>query len=306
VNATAGVRLGLAPVNWNNDDIPEWGQLRPYPELAAAAARLGYAGLEAGTGAPEDPVALRALLAGHGLALPGAYRWARLADPATVEAEGAAALAVARRLAQAGAEVLLVAEHWTEERRAVAGRAGEYPELALPDPAMRTLCRALEALARQVRALGLRLAFHPHAGTPVETPDEVERLLRSTDPDLVGLCLDTGHTLYGGGDPVRTARRHGARIGYVHAKDVDRRVLAEIRARGLGLLDGLRRGVFAPAYSTPADRSGVDVDAVGEALRAAGYRGWVIFECDRNPRAGDPDGEALAARPRLAMAFGTG
>jgi inosose dehydratase len=124
------------------------------------------------------------------------------------------------------------------------------------------------------------------------------------DPALVGLCLDTGHTVYGGGDALDTARRYAARVVYVHAKDVDGEALVEARRQGMGLLDGLRRGVFSPVYGTAAERSTVDIDAVGTVLREAGFHGWVIQECDRNPRAGDPAAEAEAARARLARAFG--
>ena len=301
---SAGVRLGLAPVNWNNDDVPEWGQTLPYADLVATAARLGYAGVEDGTGAPASAGELGALLARHALALPGAYRWATLSDPARVAQEIEAALGVARRLAAAGGDVLLVAEHWTAARRAVAGRAADHPDLALEAGAYACLGGALNELGRRVSALGMRLAFHPHVGTPVETPAELDRLMAATDPALVGLCLDTGHTAYAGGDALGVATRYAARVAYVHAKDVDTEALADARRRNLGLLDGLRRGVFSPAYGTAAERSAVDLDRVGAVLRQAGFAGWVIMECDRNPRVGDPAAEAAAARDRLAAAFG--
>lgn len=300
------VHLGLAPVNWNNDDVPEWGQTVSYAGLVAMTAGLGYDGIEAGTGAPEAPAGLRALLQGHGLRLPGAYQWVTLSDPARVDAEMQAALAVAQRLAAAGAETLLVAEHWTQERRAVAGRAAEHPELALSADALACLCRSLDTLGRRVQDLGLRLALHPHVGTPVETPAEVLRVMEATDPQAVGLCLDTGHTVYGGGDALAAAQRYAARVVYVHAKDVDAEALADARDRGMGLLDGLRRGVFSPVYATAPQRSTVDIDAVGAVLRKAGFGGWVIHECDRNPRAGDPAAEAEGARERLGRAFGRG
>ena len=298
------VHLGLAPVNWNNDDVPEWGQSVSYAGLVAMTAGLGYAGIESGTGAPSTPEALRSLLSGHGLRLPGAYQWVRLSDPARAGAEVEAALRVARHLAAAGAEMLLVAEHWTPERRAVSGRATDHPELALSAEALACLCRSLDALGQRVRELGLRLALHPHVGTPVETPVEVERVMAATDPRLVGLCLDTGHTVYGGGDALAAAKAYAARVVYVHAKDVDAEALADARQRGMGLLDGLRRGVFSPVYATPPQRSTVDIDAVGAVLRAAGFAGWVIEECDRNPHAGDPAAEAAGARDRLGRAFG--
>lgn len=300
----SGVRLGLAPVNWNNDDVPEWGQMRPYAELVAATARLGYDGLEEGTGAPQEAEELRALVDRHGVAVCGAYRWVRLSEAAVAEQEIAGAVEQARRLAAVGAGALLVAEHWTDARRAMAGRGVGRPELGLPPRALSTLCENLNLLGRRVRDLGLRLAMHHHVGTPVETPEEVASVMNGTDPAVVGLCLDTGHTVYGGGDALEAARRYASRVVYLHAKDVDAKALRDTRANGEGLLDGLRRGVFSPLYATPPDRSTVDIEAVGAVLRGAGFQGWVIMECDRNPRIGDPDAEAAAARDRLAQAFG--
>jgi inosose dehydratase len=295
-------RFGLAPVNWNNDDVPEWGARRGYAELVALSARLGYDGIEAGTGAPAAADGLRSLLLAHGQALPGAYEWARLSDPAVAAAEVERLGAKAAWLRAAGAEVLLVAEQWTEARRRVAGRAGDHPELSLPPERLACLCRSLEAAARRCRGSGLTLALHPHAGTPVETPAEVAAVMAGTDPDLVRLCLDTGHTACGGGEPLEAARRYAPRVAYVHAKDVDAAALAAARSGGLGLLDALRRGIFAPVYG--AEAPVVDMDAVAAVLRAAGFAGWVIMECDRNPGAGDPDAEAAAALPRLRRAFG--
>lgn len=301
MNRDGAVPLGLAPVNWNNDDVPEWGQTVAYADLVALTAQLGYAGIESGTGAPADAGALRAMLSAHGLRLPGAYLWVRLSEPASASAELEAATQMARHLAAAGGDALLVAEHWTEERRALAGRAHLHPEASLPPDRLACLCRHLDTLGARCRELGLVLAFHHHVGTPVETPDEVAAVMAGTDPALVGLCLDTGHTVYGGGDALLAARRHARRVVYVHAKDVDAEALADARHRGLGLLDGLRRGVFSPLFATA--HSTVDIVAVGRELAAHGYRGWVIMECDRNPRTGNPAAEAAGARERLAAAF---
>ena len=296
-------RLALAPVNWNNDDVPEWGQTLPYAQMPRVAAGLGYAGLEEGTGAPAEPLRLRDLMASAGVRLCGSYRWVRLADADLGAAEVEAAVAHASRLAQAGADTLLVAEHWTDARRAVAGRAAQHPELALGPRALDHLARNLNRLGRAAADLGVQVVLHPHVGTPVETAAEMDAVLQATDPALVGLCLDTGHLVWAGADPLDVARRHGRRIRYVHDKDVDRLALSEAVRQKVGLLDGLRLGVFAPLYSTPEERSAVNMEAVAAVLVAAGFGGWVVMECDRNPRTGNPTREAEVARPRLERAF---
>jgi inosose dehydratase len=124
-------------------------------------------------------------------------------------------------------------------------------------------------------------AFHHHAGTLVETPAEIDRLCASTDPSLIGLCLDTGHYMYGGGDPVDAVTKYGSRIRHLHLKDVQREVLQSVRDDGVGFLDAVRRGVFCEL-----GEGAVDVPAITQELMSRGYRGWALVEQDVD--AGQP------------------
>lgn len=273
-----GIRWGAAPVNWNNDDLPEWGFRVPVDQVLQEAAAAGCEGIEWGTGFPEDGEEVRDLLARHGLHLCGAYQWVRLHEvPVAVELPRLQP--VMSRLQRGGARHLVVAVQWTPERRAYAGRAAQAP--SLPAQGWRRLTDGLVHLGRVAADYGLQLVYHNHVGTYVETPEELERLLQDTDPDWVGWCLDTGHLAWGAGDPaapVELARRHAGRIRYVHAKDVDVGAMRAVVAAGGGFLDGLREGVFVP----PGEGS-VDFRAILATLSEAGYSGWVVEEAEQDP-----------------------
>jgi inosose dehydratase len=133
----------------------------------------------------------------------------------------------------------------------------------------------LTRIARACNELGLVTAFHHHAGTLVETPAEIERLCASTDPSLIGLCLDTGHYIYGGGDPVDAVMKYRSRIVHLHLKDVQPEVLQAVREGGVDFLDAVRRGVFCEL-----GEGALDVPAIAQGLKACGYKGWALVEQD--------------------------
>jgi inosose dehydratase len=147
---------------------------------------------------------------------------------------------------------------------------------------------------------GVGLVVHHHAAGFLETEAEIERLLADTDPERVGLCLDTGHLAFGGGDPVAFARRHAARVRHLHLKDVDEAVAARVRRDGLDYLEAVRAGVF-----TTLGEGGVDVGGVLDALAGAPI-GWAVVEHDRLSEDGpSPLESARTSRARLA-ALGLG
>jgi inosose dehydratase len=133
----------------------------------------------------------------------------------------------------------------------------------------------LSRIARACRELGLVTAFHHHAGPLVETPAEIERLCVDTDPALIGLCLDTGHYVYGGGDPLDAVRRYESRILHWHLKDVRPEVLQSVREDRVGFLEAVRRGVFCEL-----GEGAVDVPAIAQGLMSCGYDGWALVEQD--------------------------
>jgi inosose dehydratase len=238
--------------------------------------QAGYRGTELGPYGflPVDPAELKRELAKRGLSLLGAFVPLPLAHPEQHEAAVQSAMEVARLLAQAGAPYLVLADAMDPARMAVAGSVDEERD-GMRAEAWDGAARLLTRIARAASALGLSPVFHHHCGTFIETPGETDRLLAMTDPQLLGLCLDTGHYFYGGGDPVKCAEVYGTRIRHLHLKDVRPSVLETVRRQKVAYLDAIRMGVFCEL-----GEGGVNLTGVIHQLGAAGFDGWAVFEQD--------------------------
>ena len=263
VRSPAAVRrLAGAPISWGVCEVPGWGRQLPADRVLAEMAGLGLTATELGPIGylPLEPAALRARLDAHGLALVGGFVPLVLHEPAL---DLAAAERVAAAMAAAGADVFV---------GAVVMDAGWSAPEALDAAQHARLAAHLAVVAERVRAEGLRFALHPHAGTLVETADDVDRLLAATD---VGWCLDTGHLLIGGADPVAFVREHGDRVVHVHLKDVDADVAARYRAGELTLMGATQAGLFRPLGQGDAR-----IPEVLEHLDSYGYEHWLVLEQD--------------------------
>jgi inosose dehydratase len=286
--------VGTVPILWYKaDSATEWDGQAILDEIA----RLGFEGTQLGQDFPAG-TALRDELSRRDLRLAEVYA----ALPATVDGLSDGALAVARacltRLHDAGGDVLCVAIDGSPDRDAVAGRADRPGTPAFTDAAWGGMADALDEIAEDAADMGHATVFHPHAGTYIETPAEVERLLASTDPERVGVGLDTGHQLFAGADPVADLRRLGERVRHVHLKDVDPVVLSGLRGgRYHGLADAVRHGLF-----TELGAGVLDLDGVLQTLAGRDYDGWLMVEQDRS---GGPPSEAAAIGMRaLARSLG--
>ena len=289
------IRIGTAPVSWGIMEVEtSWERQQTFGSVLDEMVSAGYAGTELGPWdfLPTDPVKLTAELSRRNLRLISAFVPIALAEPEHHKEGIEAALATARLLAACGAPVMVLADAMYERRMAIAGAVVEERD-GLTEQQWDTAAGLLEDVARRAKAIGVRSAFHHHAGTYVETPRETEQLLSRTDAALLGLCLDTGHYLYGGGDPVEVARRHAARIWHLHLKDIRSDVLDHVRSKGIGFLDAVSQGIFCELGA-----GAVDLLGVIRVLQAGGYDGWAVFEQDVDP--GQPGVEPLksAARSR--------
>jgi inosose dehydratase len=271
------VRLGTNPIAWSNDDMPELGAATPLETCLAEARRAGYEGIELGNKFPRKAGALRPILDRHGLALVSGWWSARLLER-SVEAELRAIEAHADLLQAMGCKVVIVAE----TTRGIAGARGtplsRRPRLG--DAEWADVCAKLTALADVLQRRDVRLAYHHHIGTVVETDVEVDRLMEGTG-DAVGLLLDTGHLAFAGADPSALARRHRRRIVHVHCKDVRAPVLARAKAEDWSFLDSVLAGVF----TVPGDGV-IDFASVLTELR--GYSGWLVVEAEQDPEKAHP------------------
>jgi inosose dehydratase len=270
------MKLATAPVNWNNPDVPEYRAWVPYGQMMDEFVGAGYDACEWGSNMPTDPAALNQELRARGLTMVGAFVGLALRDPAKREAEIERALVTARFLQATGGTHLIAADSGDDRRRAEAGHVD--PAGALTDAAWRSLGLGLNELGVALEPMGMRLVFHNHVGTYVETPQETARVLDETDPRRVGWCLDCGHLAYGGGDTLEMLGRYGDRVGHVHIKDVDGAILARAKAEGWSFAQALKTFIFPPLGEGIAD-----IPAVIDALRGHGYDGWLVIEQDTTP-----------------------
>ncbi|HET7677468.1 MAG TPA: sugar phosphate isomerase/epimerase [Candidatus Limnocylindrales bacterium] len=266
--------IGVVPIVWNNADLTDLSPLVPAATVLDEVARLGYEGCQLGRGFP-DGTELRDALAARGLRLAEVYAALPCGPDGPLPAAGAAGRERLAALHTAGGEVLVVALDGSPERDAVAGRAAAAEAPRLSEEGWRRLAALLDELAQEAQAAGHRLAFHNHTGTYVETAGELDRLVGSTSPG-VGVCLDVGHLLVGGGDPVAALRRHGERVVHVHLKDVDREVLARLRG---GALPGFTAAI-AERLFTELGSGVLDLPGVVAELAARDYAGWLMVEQD--------------------------
>jgi len=289
------VRIGNAPVSWGVFEVESSGAQLPWPRVLDEIAAAGYEGTELGPWGylPGDPARLGQELRQRGLALASAFH--PLAPRGDAAVELARAEQTAATLAALGCEAIVLACAQTPDRASVAGRV--QPSDALAGPDWDRFVDLVRRAADAARGRGLRAYFHHHAATYVETPDETARLLDAVRPDSLGLCLDTGHYAFGGGDPARALARYGDRVGYIHLKDVRRQGLAEAWASGLSFMEAVRAGVFCEL-----GRGDAGVEGVARELAARGYAGWCIVEQDRIVDAATPPDAPFEAA-RVSRAF---
>ena len=295
------IHFGTNPIAWANDDDTTIGAHIPTDQILDEAGRqIGFDGIENGHRWPEDPEALKTLLAGYGLRfISGWYSTNLLVQ--SVADEIAAVQGHLARLKANGCRVCIVCEC----SNTVHGRpdvpVNDRPRLT---PAEMTAFGAkLEEFAAYLASEGITLAYHHHMGTVVETPAEIDALMAATGP-ATHLLFDAGHCTFGGGDPAAVLARHVARVAHVHAKNIRRPVCDRVRAENLSFL----QGVLAGAFTVPGDQEGaIDFAPLLQILKGAGYDGWIVIEAEQDPVIRNPllyQTLGLATLKRLARETG--
>ena len=264
------IRAANAPVSWGIMEVEGWGPSMPYTSYLEELLDAGYEGTELGPYGfmPTEARELAPQLTDRSLSLISAFVPLHLKEPGL---DLTPARQVGKLLSELGASHMVIADALWPEREAVAGRAPEGG-VYLEDADWRQVVSNIGTVCDVAAELNLRCVFHHHAGTYIETPDEVKRLLESTP---IGLCLDTGHYVYGGGDPVDAVRTFDERVEYLHFKDVDPERLGEARRSKLGFLDGVRAGVFCEL-----GRGCVRFTDLLRELDRIDYDGWAVVEQD--------------------------
>jgi inosose dehydratase len=289
------IRLGIAPIGWSNDDLPELGGDITLEQCLREARQAGYTGVEKGGKFPMDAKVLGPLLGKHGLELVTGWFSGELRR-GSVEREK-------RRIAQQLAlyqaldvPVMLYAETTGTVQADIGTPVAERPRM--PEEEFKGYGDKLTELAEWLQAEACPMTFHHHMGTVVETEREIDLLMARTG-DAVGLLFDTGHLHFAGGDVMGTARRHGRRINHVHCKDIRAGVLDRLKAENWSFLKGVVEGVF----TVPGDGA-IDFGAFANVLAEIGYSGWVVVEAEQDPNKANPLEMARIGHKALTAAFG--
>ncbi|MER5172926.1 myo-inosose-2 dehydratase [Thioclava sp. GXIMD2076] len=277
------IKFGTNPIAWANDDDQSIGADIPTARILEEAGRLiGFDGIENGHRWPQDDAeALRALLAGYGLAFISGWYSTELLTR-SVEAEIEAVQPHLAKLKHNGCKVCIVCEC----SNTVHGRpdvpVNDRPKLSAAE--MSAFGAKMEAFAAYLATQGIRLAYHHHMGTVVESPAEIDAFMAATGP-ATHLLFDAGHCTFGGGNPEEVLARHITRVAHFHAKNIRPEITAKVRAENLSFL----QGVLAGAFTVPGDQEGaVDFTPLLTILAQNGYDGWIVIEAEQDPHIRNP------------------
>ena len=293
------IKIANAPCSWGALEFDLEGKAAGYSLVLDEMQKTGYAGTELGDWGfmPTDPVVLKEELHKRELTLVGAFVPVALRDRSTHASGIAAALKVARLLAAVeGANPFIVLADdngKVPQRMQNAGRV--KPEMGLSDAEWEAFAEGANQIAKAVKEeTGLRLVFHHHCAGYVETPQEVDKLFALTDPSLVGLCLDTGHYQFAGGDPLVFLKKNAGRVWHMHFKDCQPEVAERSRREGWDYFKSVSEGVFCEL-----GKGAVDFQAIKYELEKQGFTGWIVVEQDVLPGMGSPYESALRNREYL-------
>ena len=273
------VRIGINPITWTNDDMPELGGDIPLDTCLAETKQAGYAGTEMGGRFPKTASALRPILEGHGLELVSGWFDGRILEREP-EAEWEAILPHLTLLRDMGCRHVVYADVTGGKHGDPARKLSNRPKLAAEDWA--GYGRKVTALAERMAAFGVGMAFHHHMGTIVQTGPEIDALMRHTG-EAAGLLFDSGHCLFAGADPLDVLMRHVARVVHVHCKDV----CPAVMDKALGFDWSFMHAVLKGVYTVPGDGC-IEFMPLLETLKDAGYGGWLVVEAEQDPRIAHP------------------
>ena len=285
------IRFGIAPINWNNDDLPELGSGYSLERILSEMNQAGYEGTELGNKFPNEVSALSELLNTFNLKLASSWHSTYFVlneqenELKNVEEK-------VSFLKEANAEVINIAECSGSVHSDINKSLAAKPILS--DPDWELLIGSLNIAGEICNDYGIRLAYHHHMGTCIQTNEEIKRLLKFTDPNYVNLCVDTGHLYYAGIDPVKFIENNLERIVHVHFKDVRKKEFNKYDSSSDSFLNTVLSGIF----TVPGDGC-IDFSSIVKILQQNHYNGWIIVEAEQDPDKADPLHYAISSRNYL-------
>lgn len=292
------VKLGIAPIAWTNDDLPDLGGENTFEQCVSEMALAGFTGSEVGNKYPKDPDILKKALELRGIEI--CNQWFSsflLTKPfEEVEKEFRAQLAFLKTM---GAGIIGV----SEQSHSVQGMQ-DTPifghKYVMNDAEWDVFCKGLNRLGKiAADEYGICLTYHHHMGTVVQDEDEVERMMEETDAKYVSLLFDTGHFKYCGADPLKMVQKYAGRIKHVHLKDIRPEVVEKVKKEDLSFLEGVRQGTF----TIPGDGC-IDFEPIFRVLEENGYEGYMVVEAEQDPARANPLEYAIRARKYISEKTG--
>ncbi len=292
------VKLGIAPIAWTNDDMPDLGKENTFEQCVSEMALAGFTGSEVGNKYPRDTEALKKALQLRGMEI--CNQWFScflLTKPLEeVEQEFRNQLSYLKTM---GAKIIGV----SEQSYSVQGMV-DTPifghKYVMSDEEWEVFCKGLNRLGKIAKEeYGISLTFHHHMGTVVQDEAEVDRMMENTDSKYVSLLFDTGHFAYCGVSPLKMVKKYTGRIKHVHLKDIRKEVVEKVKAEKLSFLDGVRLGTF----TVPGDGC-IDFDPIFKVLEVSGYEGYMLVEAEQDPAKANPLEYAIKARKYIAEKTG--
>lgn len=292
------VKLGIAPIAWTNDDMPDLGKENTFEQCVSEMALAGFTGSEVGNKYPKDPEVLKKALELRGVEICNQWFSSFLITKPfeEVEKEFRAQLTFLKAM---GAKVIGA----SEQSYSVQGQM-DTPvfghKYEMNDEEWDTFCTGMNKLGKIAKEeYGIALTFHHHMGTVVQSLAEVDRMMENTDPEYVSLLFDTGHFTYCGEDPLEVVKKYVHRIKHVHLKDIRPEVVEQVKKENMSFLAGVRAG----AFTIPGDGC-INYDPIFKVLEEAGYEGYMVVEAEQDPAKANPLEYAIRARKFIAEKTG--
>jgi inosose dehydratase len=273
------VRIGINPITWTNDDVPELGGDTPLETCLRETKLAGYAGTELGGKFPRQSAVLKPIMAQYGLDVISGWFDGRC-DEKEVAAEMDAITPHLQLLKDMGSKLVVYADTSRGRHGAIWGPISQRPKLSADE--WPVYGKKLTALAEKMADFGVRMAFHHHMGTIIETDEEVGLMMKHTG-QAVGLLYDTGHSSFSGGDPLALIKKHVKRVVHVHCKDPRKAILEKARAEDMSFMGAVMEGIF----TVPGDGS-IDYGPILSVLAQNNYSGWLVVEAEQDPKKADP------------------
>lgn len=290
------VKLGIAPIAWTNDDMPDLGEENTFEQCVSEMALAGFTGCEVGNKYPRDTAVLKKALELRGMQICNAWFSSFLTTKPYEEVEKDFIEHITF-LKEMGAKVVGI----SEQGHSIQGTDKPIFEAkyVMNDEEWDTLCTGINKLGKVAKDMGIKLCFHHHMGTVVQTEEEIDRLMANTDPELFGLLFDCGHLAYCGEDYMSVLNKYADRIRHVHLKDIRPEKVEQVKREHLSFLQGVRLGTF----TVPGDGV-IDFKPIFDVLEKTGYEGYVLVEAEQDPAIANPLEYAIKARKYIAEKAG--